>query len=427
MANSDTEVVIVGGGAAGIAAGRRLAKAAIDCLVVEARPRLGGRAWTVTDRSGFALDLGCGWLHSADRNPWATIAKSQGRTIDKSPPPWTKPALPIGFPPAEQEGFRQGVKPVLRAAGSGGAGRSRSAGAALLEPGGRWNNLIDAVGTYISGAELDRVSARDFDNYADNGVNWRVLEGYGATIAAYGEGLPVVLDCPVLQIDHRGKRLKIETAKGVITADQAIVTLPSALLADKEFLFAPALPGKPKRARPAARAWPTSCSCRSTAPRSSKRTAACSAAPIAPRPPLIICGRSGGRRSRPISAGRLAGELEAGGEGAFFDFAVSELKRLLGGDFIRRVKPLHMHRWGADPFARGSYSYALPGMADCRATLAAPVDDRLFFAGEACSSGDFSTAHGGWITGVAAAEQVIAARRRSLGGRINIWEDARKC
>src|SRR5450759_4481151 len=70
MANSDTEVVIVGGGAAGIAAGRRLAKAAIKCLVVEARPRLGGRAWTVTDRSGFALDLGCGWLHSADRNPW---------------------------------------------------------------------------------------------------------------------------------------------------------------------------------------------------------------------------------------------------------------------------------------------------------------------------------------------------------------------
>jgi len=71
-----------------------------------------------------------------------------------------------------------------------------------------------------------------------------------------------------------------------------------------------------------------------------------------------------------------------------------------------------VHRWGSDPFARGSYSYARPGMADCRKALAAPVDNRLFFAGEACSSGDFSTAHGGWITGVAAAEQVIAARPR---------------
>src|SRR5471030_3274368 len=105
MANSDTEVVIIGGGAAGIAAGRRLGKAAINCLVVEARSRLGGRAWTITDHSGFALDLGCGWLHSADRNPWVKIAETQGRSIDKTPPPWTKPALPIDFPLSEQDDF----------------------------------------------------------------------------------------------------------------------------------------------------------------------------------------------------------------------------------------------------------------------------------------------------------------------------------
>jgi len=52
-------------------------------------------------------------------------------------------------------------------------------------------------------------------------------------------------------------------------------------------------------------------------------------------------------------------------------------------------------------------------MADCRMKLAAPVDDRLFFAGEACSQHDFSTAHGGWITGVAAAEQALSARTRA--------------
>ena len=59
-----------------------------------------------------------------------------------------------------------------------------------LEPGDRWNNLIIAVGTYISGAELDLISARDFVNYDDDGVNWSVVEGYGTTIAAAGEGLP---------------------------------------------------------------------------------------------------------------------------------------------------------------------------------------------------------------------------------------------
>src|SRR5580704_6980106 len=105
MTQSNTEVVIIGGGAAGIAAGRRLREANVDCLVIEARTRLGGRAWTVNDASGFALDLGCGWLHSADRNPWVAIAQAQGRTIDKTAPSWTKSSLPIGFPLAEQTEF----------------------------------------------------------------------------------------------------------------------------------------------------------------------------------------------------------------------------------------------------------------------------------------------------------------------------------
>ncbi len=124
----------------------------------------------------------------------------------------------------------------------------------LLDPGCRWNHLIGAVATYISGGELSRLSVRDFENYKDNGVNWRVAEGYGTAIAAHGANLNVIFDCPVLQIDHRGPRLKVETAKGMIAADRAIVTLPSAIIADKEFLFAPALPEKnPSRARAAAR------------------------------------------------------------------------------------------------------------------------------------------------------------------------------
>ena len=109
--------------------------------------------------------------------------------------------------------------------------------------------------------------------------------------------------------------------------------------------------------------------------------------------------------------GRLAAELEAAGDSAFADFAIGELVGLLGSNFARRVKPLNLHRWGDDPFSRGSYSYALPGKADCRAELAAPVDDRLFFAGEACSRTDYSTAHGAYLTGVAAAEGAIAARQ----------------
>ena len=77
------------------------------------------------------------------------------------------------------------------------------------------------------------------------------------------------------------------------------------------------------------------------------------------------------------------------------------------------MKPLAFHAWGSDPLAQGSYSYAIPGRADDRAKLATPVDDRLFFAGEACSTTDYSTTHGAWLSGVEAAGQVIALR----GGR----------
>ncbi|HXW30634.1 MAG TPA: FAD-dependent oxidoreductase, partial [Xanthobacteraceae bacterium] len=66
-------------------------------------------------------------------------------------------------------------------------------------------------------------------------------------------------------------------------------------------------------------------------------------------------------------------------------------------------------RWAHDRFAHGSYSYARVGHADARAVLAAAVNDRLFFAGEACSRHDFSTAHGAYRTGVDAAEQVLKA------------------
>ena len=83
MPEIDVEVVVVGGGAAGVAAAKRLIEASIRCLLVEARPRLGGRAWTVHDRNGHGLDLGCGWLHSADRNPWTGVARQQGFTIEK--------------------------------------------------------------------------------------------------------------------------------------------------------------------------------------------------------------------------------------------------------------------------------------------------------------------------------------------------------
>jgi len=413
MPISDVEVVIVGGGAAGIAAARRLHDAAVDCLLIEARARLGGRSWTVTDDSGFALDLGCGWLHSADRNPWLKVAEEQGAGIDRTPPPWMRHGLDIGFSPAEQEEFDEASAQFFARLEQAAREETDVSGAAALEPCNRWNALINAISTYISGAEWDRVSAKDFDRYDQTGINWRVVEGLGTVIRNYAAGLPHKLDCRVAKIDHRGKRVRIETDKGLIAADQVIITIPSSLLAKERIAFAPALPQK---------------------------THAALGLPLGLDNKLFIGleraeefdhdvrvfghtdrAATGVYHLRPFGrpqieayfGGPLAWELEAHGDGAFFDHAVTELTGLFGNDFRRRLKPLCLHRWGADPFSLGSYSYAQPGFADCRQELAAPVDERLFFAGEACSTEDFSTAHGAWHTGVRAAGEVMAARKRN--------------
>jgi monoamine oxidase len=107
--------------------------------------------------------------------------------------------------------------------------------------------------------------------------------------------------------------------------------------------------------------------------------------------------------------GAGARALEAEGEGAAPDFAIGQLVDLLGSALRKRLTPMAESRWGADELFGGSYSHALPGKASSRAVLAAPVEDRLFFAGEACSPSDFSTAHGAFETGVAAAEAVLVA------------------
>jgi monoamine oxidase len=107
--------------------------------------------------------------------------------------------------------------------------------------------------------------------------------------------------------------------------------------------------------------------------------------------------------------GGFARDLEREGAGAAVAFAADELAGHFGNNVRNRLTLAACSAWGREPHILGSYSYAKPGAADGRAVLAAPVDERLFFAGEACSPARFSTAHGAYESGVTAAEQVPAS------------------
>ena len=178
--------------------------------MLEARGRLGGRAWTYR-HGGHALDLGAGHLHSADENDWGGLAPTLGFTVDAAAA-WARPAHQANFPLAQQEDYWAAWE-RLYARFDANAARSGRHMAEFLEPGGRWNALLDAMATYINGARRS-TRLREYARYHDSGINRRIPEGYGALIEAYATALDMRLDCPVRLIDHAGARLRIMTPQG---------------------------------------------------------------------------------------------------------------------------------------------------------------------------------------------------------------------
>ena len=404
---TEVDVAIIGAGAAGLAAASALAAAPLSVVVLEAQRRIGGRAHTVS-LAGLPLDLGCEWLHSADRNPLVAPIAASGLTIDKTPPPWANPEATPTFDLAERQAYGaafaaldERVEAAAREADDGPVSR-------LLEPGDRWTPLLNAFSAYYNGAEFDQVSIQDYAAYDDSELNWRVAEGYGAGIAGLvPPSARIIGDCPVSVLRHDGPRLSLETPKGVVTARAAIVCVSTAVLAAGALRILPELPGKLAAVEglPLGLAdkvflkveEPDAFAVESMVYGNSDRTAT-GAYHLRPLGRPIIEAFFGGAHAR---------ALEAEGPGAAAAFAIDELVGVYGTGLQRQVSMLTETAWAADPWARGSYSHALPGRSGERAVLAAPVNGRLFFAGEACSPHAFSTAHGAWETGERAAREVL--------------------
>jgi monoamine oxidase len=402
------DVAIVGAGAAGLAAAIRLKDFPLSTVVLEARDRIGGRANTIPAHGDIPLDLGCGWLHSANRNALVEPIERAGFVIDRTPPKWNRQSGNRDFGAVEQlaynDAFDAFEKRLADAANKGLEGPA----AAYFDPDCRWNPLIDAVSGYFNGAEFDQVSVLDYAAYVDTETNWRVRDGYGAGIGALAASLEPVLGCAVTRVDHGVSPIVLSTSKGRLTARSVIVTVPTSILADGRIAFQPNLPDKID----AAAGLPLG-----LANKAFLRLAEPDSLPVEGHFfGHIDRTKTGSYHLRPFGrpyiesyfGGTLARELERAGTGAMSAFAIDELVNLLGSDFRRNLSPIVETAWATDPWSLGSYSHALPGHADARAILAAPVEGQLFFAGEATHSTFFSTAHGAWESGRRAAGEVLA-------------------
>jgi monoamine oxidase len=407
---SSVDVAIIGAGAAGLGAAHALEHSGLSVIVLEARDRVGGRAHTILAAPDITFDLGCGWLHSADKNSFVKIAQQLNFAIDKTRPPWREQSFNTAFPHSERQDFIAALDAFYDRAEEAAQRGGDDTASRYLEPGNRWNPMIHAISTFVNGCELDQVSIQDMEAYEDTGINWRVRRGYGALMAGYGSPCPLALNTEVTLIDHSGARVRIETSRGRLTADKVIVTVPTNLIADEAIRFHPALPAKVEAARGLPLGVDDKVMLALDEPEALPKDGNLRGATMRTAMGSFHLRPFGQPCIEGFFGGTFARELEDAGEGALGAESIDQIALLLGSDFRRKLKPLAESRWAHDPFARGAYSHALPGHAGDRAVLAEPVDGRLFFAGEATCPNFFSTAHGARDSGERAAGEVMTTK-----------------
>ncbi len=431
--STDTDVVVIGAGCAGLGAATTLRQDGLRCIVLEAADRAGGRAWTTHPAAlgGHWFDMGAVWFHDAERNPLVRIAEAAGDRLLRSDALRSERTFVGGRLITETE----------RASYDGAWGRFEAAADALLAvrddvsladvtrslPDDPWAATVEAwEGPVICVADGERFSARDWRTNALGGSNLVPEGGIGAFVQRRCvAGLDIRLSTPVHRIrwGGAGGRVAVETAHGTITAGACIVTVSTGVLASGSLRFDPPLP---VMVRDSVAALPMGLAIkvalRTTGPDRLDLPSHCSVDrqvtgagdPLMP----FQCWPFGRDYVQGWIGGSAAWDLARAGEAAAVDFALAQLRALFGGrvDAVFGGGQTLVTRWDADPWVRGAYSTVAPGLSDARQRLAEPVGDgRLCFAGEACHVGYTGTVAGAWLSGGDAARHVAAALMRHPG------------
>ncbi|WP_203072520.1 flavin monoamine oxidase family protein [Falsiroseomonas ponticola] len=416
---ADPDLLVIGAGAAGIAAARTALEAGHRVVVLEARGRVGGRAVTDTARLGLPYDLGATWLHQAATNPLVPLAQALGVTLHDSDALRRERsqvgarALTAEEDAAYAAAWTAAEARIEAAATDGGPDRSLAEGMGATGP---WAPAIEGwQGDIISAAPAGRVSLHDFHANALEGGNRLPEGGFGALVARLAEGLPVVLDAPVTRLAWGGRQAVAEGPFGTLRARAVVVTIPASLLAAEAIRFDPPLPAAVLQAahdlplgQVVKAGFRVAGGERFGLPPFSSVDRL-----VAPGEPLVAMSLF--PFGRPVISCHVGGDaaaaLEAEGDAAVAAFMRAEIATRFGADALRCLVPGPIvSEWGRDPWSRGVYSYARIGRAAARAILAEPLaDGRLCLAGEATDQGMAGTVGGAWRSGVGAGRRAMAA------------------
>ena len=406
---NDVDVIVIGAGSSGLAAAKTLRAAGLTFKVLEAMDRIGGRAYTSSEHFGIPFDIGCAWLHAADRNPYFPEAEAAGWTLHHHD--MNIDHLYFGKHKASEadEADMKLADHHLSTLVENWTGTDDRV-SSLLASGHAPRAAATFAGPMDFGKDFDEISIEDFRAAADLDPNYFTLEGFGALVARFGEDVPVELSTPVRKILWDVPGVACVTDRGTIRAKAAIVTASPAVLAFEEIEFVPELPTNYTEAF-----FDLPMGMLTKLPIEIKGTRL----GLAPFDDLLIerhaqhdiyflCFPFDTDLMVGFVGGDFAWEMSAAGEVAGIDFVTDRLCGIFGSDLKTHVGRAAMTNWGGERFVRGAYAAARPGKAAARIVLAEPVGECIYFAGEHLAGPLIQTCGGARLSGETVARQVIA-------------------
>jgi len=405
----EVDVAVIGAGAAGIAAARKVAAGGRSVLMLEASSRLGGRC--VTDATTFSvpLDLGARWLYGSS-NPLAGLARLERMEVAQAA---RGPRIRVGRRNAragETEDFLALMVRVNRAMSDAVRGKGDLAVAQALPQDLReWRSTVEfQFGPLTNGGQLDRISTVDTLSFAPRDPAMVCRQGLGTFMVQLARQLPVALETPVTSVRWSGREAELETRAGTLRARAVIVTASVNVLNAGTIKFIPDLP---KRQAEALSHLSLGSRDRIALdlpgnPLGLGRDEMFIEQSSGPRTGLLLANTGGSSLCQVDVGGAFGRELSAQGDAAMVDFAQTWLRDLFGGDIQKAVTRSSATHWDAEPYVMGAMSVASPGGQPARRILAEPLGP-LFFAGEALHEQLGGTIGGAWISGERAAEAAL--------------------
>jgi monoamine oxidase len=406
----EADIVVIGAGAAGIAAARRIIAAGRKVIVVEAANEIGGRCLTDSTTFDVPVDRGARWLHNPDANPLVRLARALALEMVVAP---VGQKIRVGrrnARPGETEEFLAALVRTNRAIEDASRGKVDVACASALPKDlGDWAGTAEFVmGASATGKDLRDLSVIDKVRGGDRGALIACRLGLGTMMGKLADQVPLALSTPANRVEWSNRDVTVQTPAGKIAARAAIVTVSTNVLASGAIKFDPDLP---KRKLDAVQkltlgSYDHIVLQLSGNPLGLARDDAIIEQSTSNKTALLLANIGGSTVCSVDVGGSFGRDLSGQGEKAMIAFAMEWLTKLFGSEAGAAVKKSAATCWNAAPYVLGAMSAAVPGGEPSRTILTEPMG-AVFLAGEATHETLWGTVDGAWESGERAAEAAL--------------------